>query len=498
MQRAWVSTMSLIGTLLATLATAQDARPAAPRPDPAQEAEPGPLEPHEEPVGPTPGAPTIALETAVAQALESNFGLLTAGDAVAAARFGEAAAVSRFFPQLTPTYQRTTDNDQTIGLSAAQRVPWSGATVTAASTFRTAPENESSISRTTDLSLTVTQPLLRGFGPTAASYDLKNSRRAREAQERNFELARQKLAVDVTSAFYSVIRQRQLLEVSRRSLERSQQLLAASDARMKVGLASKLDVLRAQLEASQAQDGMVSAQAALEQGLETFRVLLGTSPTDALEPEAVTLPENVDAESIEPLDVLIARARERRIELQESRDLIRDAERAATIAHQSLLPQLDFNIQLTKNGAGPTFSDSFRRADQRFVAFFSTSYPLDHASDRAASAIADREVESRRRALRQREFEIDGDVRASVRNLERLKKSIELQRQAVELASQQRRLATLRYQRGLESNFDVVDAERRLVLARNALVGLLSDYQVARIQLLRATGSLDVAREFHS
>jgi outer membrane protein TolC len=66
----------------------------------------------------------------------------------------------------------------------------------------------------------------------------------------------------------------------------------------------------------------------------------------------------------------------------------------------------------------------------------------------------------------------------------------------VEVGEQQLRLATLRYQRGLASNFDVVDAEGGLIQARTALVGLLTSYQVARIELLRVTGGLDVATEF--
>ena len=80
--------------------------------------------------------------------------------------------------------------------------------------------------------------------------------------------------------------------------------------------------------------------------------------------------------------------------------------------------------------------------------------------------------------------------------MERIKKSLELQKKGVEVAEQQRRLATLRYQRGLASNFDVVDAEGSLVLARSAFVSLLTSYQIARIELLRVTGDLDVKREF--
>jgi outer membrane protein TolC len=73
---------------------------------------------------------------------------------------------------------------------------------------------------------------------------------------------------------------------------------------------------------------------------------------------------------------------------------------------------------------------------------------------------------------------------------------VELQKQGVDVAQQQLRLATLRYQRGLASNFDVVDAESSLVLARSALVSLLARWRIARVELLRVTGQLDVEQEF--
>jgi outer membrane protein TolC len=95
--------------------------------------------------------------------------------------------------------------------------------------------------------------------------------------------------------------------------------------------------------------------------------------------------------------------------------------------------------------------------------------------------------------VRQRGADIDAGWAG---NLDRIRKSVELQRKGVEFAAQQHRLATLRYQRGLASNFDVVDAEGSLVSARTALAGLLTDYQVAHVQLLRATGELDVTKAF--
>jgi outer membrane protein TolC len=91
---------------------------------------------------------------------------------------------------------------------------------------------------------------------------------------------------------------------------------------------------------------------------------------------------------------------------------------------------------------------------------------------------------------------VDAEVRNAVREIEGIRKSVELQRKSVDFAGQQHRLATLRYQRGLASSLDVVQAEENLVLSRTALVNLLTDLQVARVNLLRVTGAFDLGQEF--
>ena len=430
-------------------------------------------------------------------ALEKNFGILAAGDSVSAARFRETASRAQFNPALTPQYHRSTD-EQALGLDASQRLPWTGGRLSASAFFRSQVGTGADLagpSRFSDLRLLLTQPLLRGFGPTATNFELDNSRRARETQERAFDLGRERLAVQVAAAFYQVVQQRLLRAVAEQSRERSDGLQRASEARLEVGLVSKLDVFRAQLQAAQAEEALLRAEAGLDDALERFRVLLGVPPTDPLEPEAVVLPET-EAAPPEPVQVLVERALLNRREIEETRAQAGDARRAASLAKQSLLPQLDLNLGLTRAGVGTTLTESFRGADRGLTFFVSTSYPLARAAAVAAKATADLEVVARDRALAQRRLEIESEVRAAAREMERIRKSIDLQGKAVEVADQQLRLATLRYQRGLASNFDVVDAESSLMGARNALVGLRTSYQVARIELMRVTGTLDLAREF--
>jgi outer membrane protein TolC len=305
------------------------------------------------------------------------------------------------------------------------------------------------------------------------------------------------VAIQATTAFYQVILQRQLLAVARQSLKRSESLQKASEARLEVGLVSKLDVFRAELQASQAQESMLRAETSLENALESFRSVLGLPATEAIEPAAVEISDIAVPETLEPVEVLVARAQQTRIDLAESVDQVGDARRAASLARQNLLPQLDLNFAVNQLGLGTSFGSAWRAGDRdrRFTVYLSSSYPLarSHTTHRAEAELA---LAGRQRNLLQQQLQVELEVRTAVRDLERLVKSIELQRKAVDIAEQQRQLATLRYQRGLASNFDVVDAEGSLVVARSALVGLLTSHRVARYELLRATGALDVDREF--
>lgn len=452
-------------------------------------------DPAEDAVGPAPGVPTVSLGSAVATALEQNFGLLSAADGVATSRMHETVARAQFYPKLVPTYGQSSFG-RAIELDVRQKVPWTGATLSAGAAFRSSLDDAVALPRTSDARLVLTQPLLRGLGPNAAHYDVRNSERSRESQERTFELTRQRVAIQATSAFYQVILQRQLLAVARQSLKRSRSLLAASEARLQVGLVSKLDVFRAELQASQAEESMVRAQTSLENALESFRSVLGLAATEPVEPEAVDLPDIAAPEPPEPIEVLVARGLQNRIDLTESRDQIEDARRTASLARQNLLPQLDLNFSMTQLGLGTTFGSAWKTADRRFSVYLSSSYPLERSSQSAQRAEAELNLAGRQRNLRQQQLQIELEVRSAARDLERLAKSIELQKKAVDIAEQQHELAALRYQRGLASNFDVVDAEGSLVVARSALVGLLTSHRIGRYELLRATGTLDVEREF--
>ena len=137
------------------------------------------------------------------------------------------------------------------------------------------------------LTFTVTQALLRGFGRKATQFDLTNAKRNLQSSGRNLEITRQRLAVEVVASYYNIVRQQGLVEVAEKSAERSRELLRASEARLKVGLASKLDVFRAELQLSQAEVSLIRREEALELAMDTFKFNLGLNPQDEVYLEMV-------------------------------------------------------------------------------------------------------------------------------------------------------------------------------------------------------------------
>ncbi len=194
--------------------------------------------------------------------------------------------------------------------------------------------------------------------------------------------------------------------------------------------------------------------------------------------------------------MLVRQALEHRLELKEARDRVSDARRASSLARQNLLPQVDLNLGVTQLGFGRTFGGAFGMRDRQIEFFISASYPFRQTTQKANRAVSEISVQVSERAVAQIVLEIEREVHLAARDLDRIRQSVVVQLQSVGVAEQQRRLAVLRYQRGLASNFDVVDAESNYVVARSALVSLLTSYAVARLELRRATGTLSVDTEF--
>ena len=433
----------------------------------------------------------VSLDDAIAEALMRSPALEPALESVALADIGRQRAAGEFALRVAPTWSSRTDGlgaGTQLGLAIERRLTTGTELRVSGDLLRDSALHPGAWAG--GYAVTVVQPLLSSFGPVPTAR-LRDAERGVSASARAFEQSRRDLVIRVAQAYFAVVRQQRLAEAAERALARAEKLREASEARTRVGLATKLDVLRADLLASQARAGLEGQYEALADHLDQLKVLLGRPldadlAVDARAPFAVTT-------APADLDALIASAAAGRLDLHEMRDRVADARRAEAVARWSLVPDVRLEATYDRRASG---LDTGRLELPRrgWSVGLGMSYAFDRAGAGAALASADIQLRAAGRRLADAERAVEADVRRAARAVHRAGARIAIQAQAVAVAEQQLALAEMRYERGLAGNFDVVDAESNLFQAESALISAQVERALAGLVLENASGTLDPRR----
>jgi outer membrane protein TolC len=109
------------------------------------------------------------------------------------------------------------------------------------------------------------------------------------------------------------------------------------------------------------------------------------------------------------------------------------------------------------------------------------SYPLGRSAEQSALARSTLEVEQSTARLRSSEFKVVREVRQAAMQLEQNRERIETTRVGRELSEQRLDAEQRRFEVGMSTNFNVIQAQRDLAVARNNELQAQLDYQLALI-----------------
>ena len=431
----------------------------------------------------------LSLADAVQEALARSDRAVTAREHVDQADLSIRLARSGFAPKLSSnlfgSFGQTDIGNQSYGLAFSQR--FITGTEVRANLGAMTSQNQLGNFYSTDTTFLVSQPLLRGFGRAAARQELVTAESRVADAGRQQLLAEQQLAIDVATAYYRIITQQQLVGTAEKTLERARQLLDASSAKLAAGKVSRLDLLRAQQLVSEAELALTDVRTGVEDAKDQLRLLLnrGREYDFAVASEIPIVPESVTEEEA------VTVALQRRPDLQTAKQGVLEAERAVALARNQLLPQVDLNLAFTRRETANGLWSSFGLDKFQFATFTSLAMPFDRTAQSVAYETAALGLSQRTRDRTALEMRISQEARRSVRNYARLMRSLELADSSLTFATQEAELATLRYQRGLSNNLDVVNAENNLLATRGRNLALVADLAVARFQLRATLGLLD-------
>ncbi len=439
--------------------------------------------------------PALSLADAVNEALVKNERVVNQSDAIAQADLGLRLARNTFRPKVTPnifgSFGRTDVSSQTYRVDVTQKLVTgtelrlSTGTVSAQIPGQLGDASSDVLFYNADTTLTLAQPLLRGFGRSVTRRGLNAAELRREDAARLQTLSEQQVAVDVAAAYYRVVSQQAFVDVARQSLVRARRLRDASEAKLDAGLVSQLDVLRSQQLVSQSEMQFFDAQSAVEEARDQLTFLMGRERT-----EPFTVDAAIPRPGTDPVDVPSATsiALANRLDLKSRLASSEDAENQIRFSRNQLLPQVDVNLAFTRRETAPSFRESFGLDGYKFATFFTIAMPVDRTAQQVdyQSAMIDRE--RRRREAVTLERQITDHVKQIVRERERLVRNVAAAENSVDLSRREVEVAQLRYENGLSNNLDVVTAEAGLLQAESRRIQALADSAVAGLRLRAVLG----------
>jgi len=346
------------------------------------------------------------------------------------------------------------------------------------------------LSYDSELTLTLRQPLLRGFGSTVAERDMRRAEVGRSAAGWRRAARAADMLRDLVRGYWEVAFAARDLETRTGALDLARKQLELTRAEIGAGRLAPVDSLAVERTIAEREEQVVIAENTLLARSIDLRRLMGMPldaatqpfhPTDAPSvnptPPAVG-PELQAALSGSPsLRAVRADGQVRRIDVEVARNLER--------------PDLNFAGSI---GRGDAAQDQYSEAVgfEEWVgsAGLVFSYPIGNNSAEAAATIAVKERERAEITVKDLEENISGTVIRLTADVRAAAKRIEVTRVGARLAEQNLTAEQARFSVGKVRNQDVLERQDELRAAQAREVRAAVDYLSATAALEAATGKI--------
>ena len=345
---------------------------------------------------------------------------------------------------------------------------------------------------TSDVTLSIRQPLLKGFGTRLNSQVIRRAELGAGIASNNYEGRALDVIQATENSYYLLTGARDQLQVFRASLQLAQALLGESQSRRDAGMATRLDVLQAEVGVANARRSVLEAQRTVRASEDSLTALTGRfqfeTPVGATsaETDAATEPVPTIASSYQL-------ALERYPALLNARASLEIARLDREFAHNDLLPSVDLDLALGFNADDRTRRGSFSGITEpeghSWQAGISIIYPLGRMAEKARFRQSRYALTQAELLTNQLEQDVLVAVRNAVRDVETSQESVGIASQAADLAQRQYEAETARFRAGLSTSRRVLEAQTDLESARVASLQARLDLQTARATLRRLEGS---------
>jgi len=406
----------------------------------------------------------LTLEEAIEIALEYNPQVGAAAQGVLASEGVVMQATSRAMPRLNVEATRTTPVD--LPDFSFQSTDSSWAT-----------------------SITISQPLYTGGSVERAIAAARGYLLGSRGGHRRTQ---QEIAFAVRQSYYLVLTTEQGVRVAEEVMASAQEHLRVARLRFQAGVAPQFDVLAAEARGARVEQGLISAGAERDIAWAALSAVLG-----------VTVPE--DTELVTPLAVaatatdmatLIQEALVERGDVVAARAQVAAADALVGVArarrHPAISAIASYTLREKTTLSGDDFgspgADLVVAQNSGFVALSATWSLFNGGEVAGEIQTAEAERSGAQRQVESLEQQVELEVRSAYLLVAAARAQVAAAQKEAAQAQEAHRIATLRYQEGVGTSVEILDAEAALEGAKTRLNGALFGLNLAVAQLDLAGG----------
>lgn len=409
------------------------------------------------------------LDQSIEEAFSNNWSLKAKAEKITRSEQLEKQARAEFFPKLSTSYGYTRLSEApTMQVSLPPFVP--------------PTEIEVGTGNNYQWKGTITQPLFTGFA-LISSYDLAKL----GIDQSRLEVALEKLdlALRVKDAYFGILKADKAVEVARKAVASLESHVKVGQSFYDVGMIPVNELLKAEVELSNALHDLVRAQSASRLARASFNTILSRPIEAPVEVEDILIYKEVGCE----LQEYLPKALKNRPEIKVITLGIEQIDQQIRLTKSKNYPEIAFSYDYIKEGDTMSVSGDEYHDASRWVATVGLTWTF---WEWGKTHYAVKEKQSLRKQLLHQKKALEDSILLDVKNaaldLEVARRDIPTTKKAVEQAEENLRVSEERYKVQATTSTEVLDAQTLLTRARSNYYDALYDHNLAKARLKRAIG----------
>jgi outer membrane protein TolC len=446
----------------------------------------------------------ITVPQAILMALENNEALIVQGFNPQIRRTSEQEARAVFDPDLGASFSGRRTKTQTHGSAAS--VSKSGSAEIALGEFLPTGttvvlslgsdvEVDEPNDWTSHAGLTVTQALLRGFGPAVNLASLRQARLDVLTSQYELRGFAETLVADTEKAYWDYVLAQRQIEIVEQSLALAEDQLGDTKERIRVGKLAELERAAAEAEVALRREDLINARSALQKArLQLLRLL--NAPGEGLFDRQI-VPRDLPVVTVldlGPVEEHVQVANRMRADLNEARLRVNRGELEIVKTRNGLLPKMDLFVALGRTGYaesfGPSLNDIAEGRSYDAAVGLSMEYPpLNRAAQARhirATISRDQSMEAVNNVAQLAEV----DVRSAYIEVIRSNQQVAATAATRKLQEEKLRAETEKFRVGKSTTLLVATAQRDLLVSQIDEVRAVASHLKSLVDLYRLEGSL--------